>query len=195
MDLQLLANEVLLALKDRVQHLKHPYRLLIVALLRARHILGVELAEPDRLAKVRALAGHLEVQVLLQQPLLRVSRERELVLLVVALDNVLDDGARLPQDEVVVVGVLDGRQAPVGVDLEKGRLLGVLDGDGLVGDGELLEGDEDLARVGALACVRGELGDSGKWKVCHAGGEGVPWIQTLMGFSPDMLSVFVFSLL
>lgn len=61
-------------------------------------------------------------------PFLGSGGERELLLLVVSLDKVLDDGARLPEGEAGI-GILDGGQAAVGVDLGKGLILGVLDGN------------------------------------------------------------------
>lgn len=74
------------------------------------------------------------MQVLLQVPLVGISRQRQLALLVVRLDNVLDNGTRLPQNQVVVVVVLDGGKSAVGVDGREGRLFGVVDGD--LGDGQ-----------------------------------------------------------
>lgn len=71
------------------------------------------------------LAGHLEVEELLQVPLVRGGGDVDLVLLVIGLDEVLGNGARLPQGEVVVVGVDDGGQTAVGVDLEELGVLGV----------------------------------------------------------------------
>lgn len=72
------------------------------------------------------LAGHLEVEELLQVPLVGGVGGIDLVLLVVGLDEVLSDGARLPQGEVVVVGVDNGGEATIGVDLAELFILGVL---------------------------------------------------------------------
>lgn len=152
MYLQLLTNEVSLALEDVVQNTPHTLNLLEVALLGARNVLGVELVEKDALAVVRTLAGHLELEVLLKVPLLGVGGNVELVLLVVGLDEVLSDGAGLPQDDVVVVGVLDGGQTAVGVNLDESLGLGVGDGVEVVGDAELLKDDDNLLGVGTTGC-------------------------------------------
>lgn len=132
--LQLLANEVSLALEDVVQNTPDTLNLFEVALLGTGNILGVEFVEEDTLAVVRTLAGHLELEVLLEVPLLGVGGDVDLVLLVVGLHEVLGDGARLPQDDVVVVGVLDGGQTTVGVDLDESLGLGVGDGVEIVRD-------------------------------------------------------------
>lgn len=79
--------------------------------------LGMVPLEPDGLAKVGALAGGLEVEPLAGVVEVGSARgEAELVLLVVGLGQVLEDGAGLPQGEVGV-GVVDGGQAAVGVDV------------------------------------------------------------------------------
>lgn len=69
------------------------------------------------------------MQVLLQVPLIGKVGDVELVLLVVSVDEVLEDGSRLPEDEVVVVGVDDGGNAAIGTQLEVPVYLGVLDID------------------------------------------------------------------
>ncbi len=71
------------------------------------------------------LAGHLEVQKLLQVPLIGGVGGVDLVLLVVRLDEVLGNGARLPQGEVVVVGVDNGGETAIRVDLAELLILGV----------------------------------------------------------------------
>ena len=76
------------------------------------------------LAVVRPLSRHLEVQILLQVPLLGFGVERELVVLVVLFDEVLKDGARLPDGDARV-WVLDGGDTAIGVDLHKRLSLGV----------------------------------------------------------------------
>lgn len=75
------------------------------------------------------LAGHLKVKKLLQVPLVGGAGGINLVLLVVGLDEVLGNGARLPQGEVVVVGVDNGGEATVGVDLAELFILGVFNID------------------------------------------------------------------
>lgn len=56
----------------------------------------MELSEPRCLAVIRALSGHLEVQVLLDVVLFGESGNVELVLLVVRVDEVFEDGAGFP---------------------------------------------------------------------------------------------------
>lgn len=87
------------------------------------------LVEPDSLAVVRALAGGLEEEPLAQMPFVGLVGRAELVVLIVLVNDVLDNGARLPEDKVVVVGVLDGGDAAVGVDLDELGALGVFDGN------------------------------------------------------------------
>ena len=53
--LQLVTDEILLVLEDRVEHLEHAQGLLVVAVLCAFKLFLVKLAEPDHLAKVGAL--------------------------------------------------------------------------------------------------------------------------------------------
>ena len=80
----------------------------------------------------------------------RSGRETQAALRVVALDEVLEDGAGLPEGDVGV-GVVDGGDAAVGVDGEVFGLLDVREGNGVyvVGKAEFLEHDEDFGRVGA----------------------------------------------
>lgn len=106
----------------------------------------VEHGEPNGLPVVRALylcisnlsqlssvreaylARHLEVQILLHQRPVLDGAGAQLALLVIRLDEVLDNGARLPESKVGV-GVDNGGQAAVGVDGDEGLALGVLDED------------------------------------------------------------------
>lgn len=125
---QLPADEELLALEQPVEDGDDAQNLLLVALNGRGHLLRVELVEPDGLAEVRALAGHLEVDELLDVPVLVGGGALEEALLVVGLDDVLDDGARLPERQVGV-GVDDGGEAAVGVDLDELCALGILDDD------------------------------------------------------------------
>lgn len=141
------AHQVRLILQQPIQHLHHPHKLLVIALLGARQVLWMKLAEPRRLAKVRALPGHLEVQELLEVVLFRKAGDAELVILVVRVDEVLQDGARLPQGDARV-GVFDGGCAAVGVDVGVGRLL-----DGVVGDVALGEGEKEK-----MILARGQTG-------------------------------------
>lgn len=119
------------------------------------------------------LPAGLEVQPCVLLVLLLAAGVAELVLLVVDIEQVLDDGAGLPQLEAGV-GVLDGRDTAVGVDGLEGlwsrgqwapsgerrrgggwtrlTLLEVTEVHdlGLVGHVQLLEDDGDLPWVGAL---------------------------------------------
>jgi hypothetical protein len=143
----------------------------------------VELCEPDCLSEVRALTyniasanasprprhtpihtANLEEQPLLGEVRVCASRGKaQLVLCVVLLNEVLDDGAGFPQGEVGV-GVVDGGHAAVGVDLEELGLfeVGELDVVELVGEAELLAHHADLGRVGAVLAVDGDGLDGGR---------------------------------
>jgi hypothetical protein len=72
------------------------------------------------------------------------------LLCVVHLDQVLVDGARLPQGDVRV-GVFNGGNAPIGVDVNEGLLLDVVEAEGLelVVDSELFEDEDGLSKGGA----------------------------------------------
>ena len=110
----------------------------------------VESVEPGSLAEVRALAGHLEVQPLLGRVVVRSALgEAEGVLLVVSLDKVFDDGAGFPQAQAGV-GVFNGGNTAVGVELFERLLLhlGELKEFSLIGEVEFLEDDGHLPRVG-----------------------------------------------
>jgi len=87
----------------------------------------------------------------LRLPLLLAAGIAQRVLRIVRLEQVLDDGAALPQREARV-RVLERRHAAVGVQLfERGRLqLGELLHFGFVGEVQFVEDDGDLPRVGAL---------------------------------------------
>ena len=61
---RLAADQILTCSEHALEDTEHTLNLVLVALDRARDLLGVEEAEPRRLAKVRALAGRLEVQPL-----------------------------------------------------------------------------------------------------------------------------------
>lgn len=114
----------LLAGQMAFQHAGHAIDLFDVALDRAGDLFMVEFLEPGRLAVVRALAAGLE-----KQPLRReggevgARREADPVVGIVVAHEVLDDGAGFPQREVGV-GIVDGGDAPVGID---GDIVGLLD--------------------------------------------------------------------
>jgi hypothetical protein len=67
------------------------------------------------------------VQKLLEVPLVDSVRVRdgERLLLVVCLDKVFGNGTRLPDGQVVLVAINNGRETAIGVDLEEGRVLWV----------------------------------------------------------------------
>ena len=67
----------------------------------------MEEAKPGRLAKVWALARDLEDEPLQRLELFRSGLEGKVALLVVRLDEILENCARLPQGDACV-GVLDG---------------------------------------------------------------------------------------
>lgn len=87
------------------------------------------------------------MQELLEVVLFRKAGDAELVILVVRVDEVLQDGARLPQGDARV-RVFDGGRAAVGVDVGVGRLL-----DGVVGDVALGEGEKEK-----MVLARGQTG-------------------------------------
>lgn len=93
----------------------------------------------------------MEMQPALRRPLVAQICVAQAVRLVVRLQQVLDNGAGLPQRKAGV-GVLNGRDAAVGVHGLEGLL--VEDGEVHdlrgVGDRELVEDDGDLPWVGAL---------------------------------------------
>ena len=91
------------------------------------------------------------------------------MLLVIVVDDVFEDSARLPQDEVVCVGVFDGGKSSVGVDFKKRFDLGIFNGDLsslaiaenvpdrfgaylFVRNAELFQCNDDLERVRTLPC-------------------------------------------
>ena len=123
--------------------------------------------EPDALAEVRALSGDLEVEPdkvvsraflnefinrispLLQEVLLGSGSVCELVLLVVLLDQVLDNGTGLPEGDASV-GVLNGGCSSIDTELLVLRLLevGEVPELVLVGETKLLHEQDNLPRVG-----------------------------------------------
>ena len=112
-----------------LQDAGHAVDFLGVALNGAGHLLGMVPLEPEQLPVVGSLARDLEVEPLLRVVELgRSGRETEAVLRVVALDEVLEDGAGLPEGDVRV-GVVDGGDAAVGIDGEVFGVFDVRDGD------------------------------------------------------------------
>jgi hypothetical protein len=135
----------------------------------------VVVGEPNALAKVRALSGDLEVKPgkmvnrgcmsdcidvilpLLQQVLLGSGSVCELVLLVVLIDQVLNNGTRLPEGDASV-RVLNGRCSSVDTEL---LVLGLLEvGEVpelvLVGKAKLLHEQDNLPGVGATSMAVNE---------------------------------------
>ena len=153
-----------------VQDCEHTLDLVAVSLDCRFDLLRMVVGEPDALAEVRALSGDLEVEPdgdvsrvsldgyidcdlpLLQQVLLRGGSVCELVLLVILLDQVLDNGTRLPEGDASV-GVLDGRCSSVDTEL---LVLGLLEVGKvpelvLVGETELLHEQDNLPWVGTTS--------------------------------------------
>ena len=136
-----------------VEHAEDAQDLLLVPLDRARHLLGVEADEPERLAEVRAiramrglvsisvscrnpglrdarretrdapLAGRLEEEPLDEVVALLLVRDGDALLGVVLVDEVEDDRVGLPEREVAVVVVHERGDAPVRVEIRERRLL------------------------------------------------------------------------
>lgn len=139
-----------------------------VAELGRRQLLMVEVGEPGLLSEVGALARHLEVQPLQLGVLGRAAGRVQLVVDVVLVDEVLQDGAGLGgkisgvtgrgeggtnfSQRDACVGVLDGGDSAVGVEADEGLFLqhGIAANLGLVGEAELFEENGDFAWVGAL---------------------------------------------
>lgn len=110
------SDQVLLSGQNFIKDANDSDELFIISLLGALNLLGVEVAEPSSLTKVRSLTRHLKVQVLLGVILLRERGVADLVVLVVCIHQVLHDGTGLPQGDAGV-RVFNGRGATVGVDL------------------------------------------------------------------------------
>lgn len=139
----LVANKVLGArtLEVLVQDCEHTLDLVAISFDRRLDLLSVVVGEPDALAEVRALSRDLEVEPdesvsracssrdidgnlpLLQEVLLGSGSVGELVLLVVLIDQVLDNGTRLPEGDASV-RILNGRCSSVDTEL---LVLGLLE--------------------------------------------------------------------
>jgi hypothetical protein len=102
------------------------------------------------------LSRGLEKEPLLQVIFLGESVQRQLLLLVVGVDQVLDNGASLP-DRDISVGINDCGNAAIGVQLLVGWLLeiGYVHEDFLIRKLQLLQDDGDFPGVGTR-CVRVE---------------------------------------
>lgn len=145
----LVADEPLAAVERPLEDAADAANLVLIPLDGEGDLLGGVVHEPEGLAVVGALAGDLEVEPLLAVELAGGVGVAELVVLVVLLNEVLDDGARLPEGDASV-GVLNGGEAAVGVDGEVGLLLhlGEVEELGLRGDPELLHDEGNLPGVG-----------------------------------------------
>lgn len=86
----------------------------------------MKFTEPDSLAKVGALARHLEVKELFSVPLSGNIGRFEFIVFIVSVDEIFYYGARFPNSEVVVVRVGDCWNTAVGIDFDVPILFGVL---------------------------------------------------------------------
>ena len=111
----LIAHEVVARGQHFVQHLGHAPGFVAVALNGRGQLFRVEVGEPGRLAEVRALAGHLEMEPLLGVVFLPegIPRVGDGVFAVILLHQVFEDGAGFEEGDVGI-GVVDRRDAIVG---------------------------------------------------------------------------------
>jgi hypothetical protein len=115
---------------------RHAVDLLDVALHRAGDLLRVKLLEPGRLAVVRALPARLEEEPLRRQGReVGACREANPVVGIVVAHQILNDHPGFPLREVVV-GIVDGGDAPVGIDGDVVRLLTLERGTGTICAGD-----------------------------------------------------------
>lgn len=168
----LVAYKPLSALQRAFQDAQDAEDLSIVAVYGRLHAFGVQHIEPCRresrrnekdgitsclpgsLTEIRPLAADLEKQpLLLQRPLLE-PLMCQLLLHVVLLYQVLDDGARLPERELCI-WVLDCRDPPIRIDADEWLCLHVLEAYRfeLVRHTELFEDQDWLPRVWARCCL------------------------------------------
>ena len=82
----------------------------------------MEVPKPSRLAEVWSLSRNLKSEPLFLVVLLWRFAVRDLVILIVVLDKIIDDGPRLPERDTCV-WVFDGRDTTVGIDADEGLLL------------------------------------------------------------------------
>lgn len=93
----------------------------------------------------------------------RALREREFVVFVIAINEVLQHGAALKDTDLLALECVGkSRDATVGVDLEEPLflllILGHLDGVDLVLEVELLEQNGGLDAIGGVGGVEGDVG-------------------------------------
>ena len=119
----LVPDQPLLPPQGLFQDAENPFHLVRVPLDGGRQLFGMEHVEPDRasfrkgrgkgkmgdsddgpaaLPEIGPLSAHLEHEPLVEEVLLAKGLERELLLIVILIDQVQDDGARLPEGEVGV---------------------------------------------------------------------------------------------
>ena len=103
----------------------------------------------DSVHTVWPLSAHLEHQPLLDVVLLWACRVRQLRLLIVCLDQVLDDGSGFPEPDTGI-GIIDGWDTSVGIDLLVDGCMQVFhwcDVD-LIRYREFLENHHNFVRIG-----------------------------------------------
>ena len=110
--------------------------------------------EPRPLSVVGSLPTYLEGHPALLQELLRSARILEAVALVVCLEQIVNDGRRLPKRDAGV-GVLDRRHPAIWVDGCISLFLHFWEGQRLrlVGHAKLLEDDGNFGRVRTLVSL------------------------------------------
>jgi len=151
------ANEIFLLGEDAIKDGDDADDLLLVSVDCAGELLGMPELEPKSLSEVWSLAGYLEGHPLIDEVrLLATLREGELVLLIIASDEVSDDRRGFPKGKVVVVVINNCRDTSVRVVFE---VLGALNARFigsefeefcLVLEAEFLEDDGDFPAVGSL---------------------------------------------
>lgn len=135
-----------------VHNANNPLDLVRVPIQHTRQVLfGVVQDEPGALAEVGTLAGGLEVQPLVLKVLGRGGGGVEAVLLIVRIQKVFNDRARL-EEGYAGVWVFDDGDAAVGVEGFEGFLVEDAEVHDLclVWDIKLIENDGDFPGVGAL---------------------------------------------
>lgn len=147
---QFVSNDVLPILENAVQDPEHPHDLLNVPAFGCWDVFCL-LVEPHCLSIIRPLSRHLKMQVLSQQPSALPVLQGQRVECIICLDEVLDDGARLPKSKIVIVWINYDRRATIGVKLEEGLALDVLDLDFVIRNAKLFQRDQDFERVWAAS--------------------------------------------
>jgi hypothetical protein len=128
------------------------------------NLLGSVALEVVGLALHRTKTTHLPHEPAGHLPMLsRALRERELVILVIAINEVLQHSTTLKDTNLLAVECIsESRDATVGVDLEEPLFLllifGHLDGVHLVLEVELLEQNGGLDAIGSVGGVEGDVG-------------------------------------